>query len=220
MKQFFFILLMPFLIHAQEITNTEIVNPKGNWYFGAEMGSNTITSFDLGEPNKSFQGGVLAEYYTGKHWSLSGRIKYFETGVSFYRPNTHSGSWFDLGSDASFGAFNGAVIAIPLDIKWEFRMHENFRGYLKTGLVYNYETKSNYNFSENVSTNHAKDFGSFNTGIGFSCFLNKKMAIYIDLENYSFGGRKAAYQNIVLWDTVYYTKNTHLNFGIKYNFKK
>jgi Outer membrane protein beta-barrel domain len=212
--------LIPFLTYAQETAKPEIINPKGNWYFGAEMGLNTITSFDLGEPNKSFQGGVLAEYYTGRHWSLSGRIKYFETGVSFYRPNTHTGGWFDLGHDSSLGTFSGAVIAIPLDIKWEFRMHENFRGYLKTGLVYNYETQSNYNFSENVSTNHAKDFGSFNTGIGFSYFLNKKMAVYVDLESYSFGGQKASYQNLVLWDTVYYTENSHLNFGIKYNFKK
>jgi Outer membrane protein beta-barrel domain len=220
MKTKILLLLIPFLTNAQETTKTEIVNPKGKWYFGAELGLNTITSYTLNEPNKSFQGGVLAEYYTGRHWSLSGRIKYFETGVSFQRPNTHSGGWFDLGHDASFGSFNGAVIAIPLNIKWEFTMHQNFRGYLKTGLVYNYETQSNYNFSENINTNHAKDFGSFNTDIGFSYFLNQKMAVYIELENYTFGGRKASYQNLVLWDTVYYTENSHLNFGIKYNFKK
>jgi hypothetical protein len=217
-KKLLQLVLLPFFTNAQD--NPEIVNPKGNWYFGAEIGLNTITSFDLGEPNKSFQGGVLAEYYTCRHWSLSGRIKYFETGVSFYRPNTHSGSWFDLGHDASYGTFKGAVIAIPLNIKWEFRIHKNFRGYFKTGFVYNYETKNNYNFSENVNTNHSKDFGSFNTGIGFSYFLNKKLAVYIDSESYSFGGQKASYQNLILWDTVYYTENSHLNFGIKYNFKK
>lgn len=220
MKKILLTLLLPFLATAQENTKSEIVNPKGNWFFGAEIGENTITSFNLGEPNKSFQGGVLTEYYTGRHWSLSGKIKYFETGVSFYRPSTHSSGWFDLGHDENFGTFNGAVIAIPIAIKWEFRIRRNLRGYLKTGFAYNYETKSNYNFSKNVNTNHAKDFGSYNSGIGFSYFINKKMAVYLDLENYTFGGRKAEYENFILWNTVYYTENSHLNFGIKYNFKK
>lgn len=58
---------------------------KKDWFFGAELGLNTITSFNLGEPNKSFQGGILAEYYMGNHWSLTGKIKYFETGVSFFK---------------------------------------------------------------------------------------------------------------------------------------
>ena len=77
----FIFIFIPLLINTQETAETVIVNPKGNWHFGGEMGSNTMTSFNLGESNKSFQGGVVAEYYTGRHWSVSGRIKYFETGV-------------------------------------------------------------------------------------------------------------------------------------------
>jgi hypothetical protein len=72
---------------------------KKDWFFGAEIGNNTINSFQLGDPNKSFQGGIIAEYYTGESWSLIGRIKYFKTGVSFYSQSTHTGGWFDLGSD-------------------------------------------------------------------------------------------------------------------------
>lgn len=56
-------------------------NSKGKWYFGAEFGLNTITS--LTNHENSIQGGILAEYYFSNRWSLSGRIKYFKTGVSY-----------------------------------------------------------------------------------------------------------------------------------------
>jgi Outer membrane protein beta-barrel domain len=219
MKTIILIVFIPFLICAQEITKPEIINPKGNWYFGAEIGLNTITSFNLGEHNKSFQGGVLAEYYTGRHWSLCGRIKYFETGVSFYRPNTHSGSWFDLGHDESFGTFKGAVITIPIDIKWEFRVHKNLGASLKMGYTYNFETKSNYsNYSNNSQIDYPKKYHGFNAGYGLNYFLSKKIAVYIDVEFYS--GDSKGYSDGFFGKTAYLVENHLTNVGIKYNFKK
>jgi hypothetical protein len=219
MRKIFFIIWMPFLINAQETAKSEIVNPDGKWYFGAEMGLNTMASFKLGEPNKSFQGGVVAEYYTGRHWSLSGRIKYFETGVSFYKPNTHSGGWFDLGSDEYSGVFKGAVISIPINIKWEFRIFKNFGGSLKLGYAQNFETKSNYtNYSANLKTDYSKSYGSSISGLGFNYFLNQKTAIYIDFERY-FGGRKAKIPALI-FDNDQYVMNNLINIGIKYNLKK
>lgn len=102
------------------------INPKGKWYFGIEIGSNDITSDELNLFKNSVQGGLLAEYYFATHWSISGKIKYFKTGVSFYNPDTHSGGWFDLGSDESYGTFKGQVISIPIYLKWEFRIFKNF----------------------------------------------------------------------------------------------
>ena len=79
MKKLIAILLAPFLMNGQETSKSEIINPEGKWFFSAEIGTNTITSYTLGEPNKSFQAGILAEFYTGRHWSLTGKVKYFET---------------------------------------------------------------------------------------------------------------------------------------------
>jgi hypothetical protein len=62
------------------------------------------------------------------------KIKYYETGVGFYKPNTHSGSWFDLGSDAYYGNFSGNVVNVPVFLKWEFRLYKNFKGNFKLGL--------------------------------------------------------------------------------------
>lgn len=53
------------------------------------------------------------EYYTGRHWSLSARIKYFKTGV-VNKVNS------------SIGIFNGAVISMPLNIKWELNGNIEF----------------------------------------------------------------------------------------------
>lgn len=219
MKKIFFIFLLSFLANAQETTKSEIVNPKGNWYFGIEMGLNTITSFNLGESGKSLQGGILAEYYFARHWSLSGRIKYFETGVSFYRPNTHSGSWFDLGFDEYSGVFKGATIAVPITIKWEFRVHKNLGASLKLGYVHSFETKSSYNnYSENLKTDYPKEYGSSISGLGFNYFLNKKTAVYVDFETY-FGGLKAKIPALIFNNNQYVTNNL-INVGVKYTFKK
>jgi Outer membrane protein beta-barrel domain len=220
MKKLLIVLLFPILLNAQEEVESQIINPNGNWYFGAEIGNNTITSFTQGESNKSFQGGLLAEYYTGRHWSLSGRIKYFETGVSFYEAERRSSSViFNLDFKGFSGQFKGAVISIPIDLKWEYRIFKNLRGNFKIGYAYNLETKSNYKFSENLKTDYYKSFSSINTGLGLNYFINKKSAIYIDFENYSFGGAKGNNQGF-FWTTYYYTENNIINIGFKYNFKK
>ena len=115
MKNLIFLLVtFPLLMNGQETPTSENINPVGNWYFGAEIGPNTITSYSFNESDKSLQGGILAEFYTGRHWSLTTRIKYFKTGLSYF--NQGSGSGF-LSSSSSFGQFEGAVFTIPLNVK-------------------------------------------------------------------------------------------------------
>lgn len=192
----------------------EIINPKGNFYLGAEIGLNIITSFSQGEQNKSFQGGLLAEYYFAKQWSILGRIKYFETGVSFIKDTSNS---FDY-ANYTYNRFDGAIVSVPIDVKWEYRIFNNFKGNIKQGFAYNYETKSNYDFAPNVDTNNSKSFGSLNFGFGFSYFISKKTAFYVDFETYQLGGYKGNNSGFIL-PKNYYTNNTLLNFGVKYNLK-
>jgi hypothetical protein len=110
-----------FILQIINSQNKEIFDPKGKWFFGVEVGTNEITSLNLGEDNLSFQGGILAEYYFSKNWSISGRIKYFETGISYFNPGSNSGSGgiIDIGwgTHAKYGKFNGNIIAIPLNVK-------------------------------------------------------------------------------------------------------
>lgn len=132
MKYKILIIVVLSLVSNKIISQTnEIINPRGKWFFGAEIGLNTITSIHPNHKANLFQGGVLAEYYFAKHWSASARIKYFETGVS----NKY---------DSSKVYFEGAVISVPLNIKWEYRISNNFSGNLKLGVALNQEIKSNY----------------------------------------------------------------------------
>lgn len=81
MKYKILIIVILTLISDKIISQTNgIINPKGKWFFGAEIGLNAITSV---HPSKmtSIQGGFLTEYYFAKNWSVNGRVKYFETGV-------------------------------------------------------------------------------------------------------------------------------------------
>jgi hypothetical protein len=214
------LLLTFFIIQINYSQKQEIINPKEKWFFGLEIGSNAITSYNLGEDNLSFQGGVLAEYYFAKNWSLSGRIKYFETGVSFYKPNTHTGGWLDLGSQEYYGKFNGNQIVFPLNIKWKFRIYQNFSGNFKLGYANTIETKSEYReYSRNLnSSDFPTKYGSFNSGYGFNYFLNNKIAFYIDFE--IFIGSSKGYTSGLFGNSHYYNTNKLVNFGVKYNFKK
>ena len=75
---------------AQEKTN---IDPSGKFYFGAEIVSNKITSLEI-ENKSSITAGLLAEYYFARHWSLSSGLKYYDTGVSYYKPAYSVGGGF------------------------------------------------------------------------------------------------------------------------------
>jgi len=221
MKSKIFIIALLSLFSNRIISQTnENINPKGNWFFGVEIGINKISSFSNEASKSSFQGGFLSEYYFARHWSLSARIKYYETGVSFYKPDTHGGSWIDFGSDESYGSFNGAVICVPIDVKWEFRIYKNLGGSLKIGAAYTMESKSNYgNYSANLQPiDYPNQYGSINSGYGLNYFINKKLAVYLDFEYYS--GDSKGFSDNLLGRRSYNVENNLVNFAVKYNFKK
>ncbi len=215
MKAILIIIVFSLLSNKIISQTNEIVNPNGKWFFGAEMGTNTINSFSGAETKTSFQGGILTEYYFARHWSASARIKYFETGVSFY----NSSSFPYLESSVIYsGTFKGAVIAIPLSIKWEFRIYKNLGANLKLGYALNIETKSTYsNYSSNLSTDFPKQYGSANVGAGLNYFINNKMAVSLDIERYN--GSNKGHSEHILGKSSYEVENVLMNFGIKYSFK-
>jgi predicted porin len=203
MKNIFIIIFFSNTIFSQEAEEF-VVNPRNNWFFGIEIGNNKITSFSFNEPKNYFQVGLLAEYYFAKHWSATARVKYFKTGLSFIK-------------SASYGTFKGAVISVPLNIKWEYRIVKNFSGNFKLGIALNNEVESNYDYSQNSKSDYDKSFTSFNSGLGFNYFLNKKMSIYGEYESYIWGNDRDESDFLEIEPNS--TNNNLINFGIKYNFK-
>ena len=217
MKAILIIIVLSLLSNKITSQTNEIVNPKGKWFFGVEIGTNKINSFSSRETKTSFQGGILTEYYFARHWSVSGRIKYFETGVSFFQSSA-DGGLLGLSRNLYSGTFKGAEIAIPFSIKWEFRIYKNLGANLKLGYAFNIETKSTYsNYSNNLSTDYPKQYGSVNPGVGLNYFINKKTAVYFDIERYP-GSTKGHTENI-FGKISYEVENVLMNFGIKYSFK-
>ena len=197
MKKLFLLVLTPFLINAQ--IKKEVINPKGNWYFGVEVGNNKIISYEFNEPKNSFQTGILAEYSFNNFFSVSGRVKYFKTGVSFKSLNRPIG-----------GHFDGSVICIPINANVNFNFNTKFYPTLKLGLAWNRETESNYTFTNSYS----KTFISINLGAGLNYNLNKKVVIYSTIEGYFFGGYKGNSQSF-LFSKNYFTENIVINLGVK-----
>lgn len=200
MKKLLFILLLPFLTNAQETTKSEIINPKGNWYFGVEMGLNTIAD---DEHSQSLQGGVMSEYYVTKYCSVLGKIKYHKTGLS-------------VGSNSS-QKFEGAVLTVPVNLKLEWKIYGNCRGNVRFGLDLNQEIESNYQNPTSLKTDLPKLYLDGNFAIGLSYFISRKTAIYFDAEVKGFGRERGKTAG---WLRPNSTDNSFLNFGIKYNLKK
>jgi len=175
---------------------------KKKWFFGAEIGNNNIPSYNFNEKKNSIQGGLMVEYYFANSWSLFGRIKYFETGLSF-------------SSSSSFGQFNGAVISIPLDVKKYYNITQSLRGNIKLGFALNQEVKSDYYYIPTTTTDYSKFYGTFNPGLGFDYFISKKTVIYFDVEAYVLGNDRD--QNDWLDIVPNSPNNVLLNFGIKFN---
>lgn len=183
---------------------TEVFNPKGTLFFGAEFGFNAITSVHQTRMT-SLQGGILAEYYFAKNWSVNGRLKYFETGI--FNENSKQ-----------IESFDGVVISLPINLIWKYRLIKNFGGNFKLGIAFNQEVKSNYNYPPGKNTNFSKFYSSFNPGVGINYFISKNTALYINYEVYVLGNHRGDSSGFYI--TPYSPNNNLLNFGIKHNFKK
>jgi Outer membrane protein beta-barrel domain len=218
MKKLLILTLLPFYLNGQEKAETEIINPKGNWYFGAEMGTNEVDSPKGYEKNIHLQGGFLAEYYFAKHWSVTGKIKYFKTGFSI------------LGNRGYLGNYYANVISIPINVSWDYRIYKNLSGSLKLGLGFNYLTKEENLLEKRVVLNDTKTYFSVNSGVGFNYFLNKRIAFFITAQNFNLSTKygEVHYGNpfISLLEgnggdvlDTYYLDNATTSVGIKYSFK-
>lgn len=193
-------LLLTSSIYGQ---TTERANQKGKWFFGLELGLNNITS-SYPQEDVSLQGGILAEYYFAKQWAVSARIKYLKTGV------THDGIF-------SKGTFEGAIISIPLNIKWEYRITPKLNGNLKIGMALNQEVKSNYNYPEGAVTDFDTFYTSFNPGLGFNYFIAENTAIYVGYEYYLLGNDRGGGNWLIIVPNS--PENGLFNIGIKHSFK-
>jgi Outer membrane protein beta-barrel domain len=190
--------------------NSKAHNSQWHCYFGVEGGLNQISTLRFGEKSKYAQFGALAEFYLTRNLAICARIKYFDTGVSFSQ-KALSG-WF--GYDAHSGIFRGKVISFPVNLKREYKISSKIRGYFKFGWARNREIKSDYEFTPNLRTDYSKLYINFNIGMGFSYFIHTNLAIYLDLENYYFGGAKG-HSSGLIFSNNYYVGNNQISLGVK-----
>ncbi len=150
---FFGIFLASFFT-AQE---KEIINPKGNWYFGTELGTNKTDQTEVEIPTV-VKLGIIAEYYFAKQFSVQGKIQYYKTAVNYNNEKDNTDSSISGGFSFFFFSdyetpkgnpynslnFEGNVISIPIYIKWEFRLIKNLKANYFLGPTFNIEMSSNY----------------------------------------------------------------------------
>ena len=210
-SKIFIIIILAFVSNKMISQTNDIINLKGKWFFGVEIGRNYIASYNFNEPTKSFQGGLLAEYYFSKKWSVTGRLKYFKIGQS--NGVSYVNSVPDL---KNYQRFDGEVLSVPLNLKWEYKISKKFTGNLKFGIALNQETVSKYYYPNGRHTNFPTFFVDYNFGFGFSYYINDNSAVYIERELKGLGKDRDDTPTFI---TPNSTDNTFLNIGIKHNFK-
>lgn len=197
-------------LYAQTQTDD---SPKGKFFFGVEMGTNNPASLRKSH-TVNFQGGLLAEYYIAKHWIVNARLKYFQTALDFDMPRPSNGPLLI----ATYNRFDGAVISMPVNIKWEFRIFKGLHANLKLGAALNYEVKSDYSYDADLSTDYPRLFASLNYGLGFSYHISPRLHIFLNVEDYRGAGAKHPKQ-VALFDNENHINNSQLNLGVQYHFK-
>ena len=221
-NKYFFIVLFLLIFSFEKAQEKKArVNPEHRLYFGAETRINKIKSYGNDYQN-SLYGGILTEYYFAKQFSVSGRLRFYKTGVSFFYPEIRTTSWvYTSNSDEVSGTFNGEVISVPVDFKWEFRLLGNLRANIKVGYALNFETKSEYvNYTPNVSTDFSKVYGSFGYGAGLNFFISEKHAVFFNFENFKGASRADTSIGIgFLSDGKKYIKNDLFSLGYKFSLK-
>lgn len=216
MNNYLYFLLLPFFVNAQDKPKSPIVYPKGNWYFGIEAGTNKTISNDF-KQTKYFQAGVTGDYYFAKQWSVQGKIKYYDTQVAYDHPPTLLSNG---ATPYTTLYFKGKVISVPVDVKWEFRIYKNLKGFMSLGLGYNIETQSDYTIPENPNPDvsmFSTNFVSLHGTWGLNYFLSDKWAVYVSSE-FNAGGEKGHLDGF--WGDSYLgVENSLANVGLKYSFK-
>ena len=208
-------LLICILIASNSNAQTKNINPKGKWFFGAEIGNNVvIPTTNKTTPKNHLQGGVLAEYYFARHWSLSAKIKFYKIATSFYQQG--SSGWIFSSSTYS-GTFNGKVLSAPISVKWEFRIFKNLGGSLKMGTTFNKEFDSIYeNYTSNLNPEeYPTEYLGFLSGMWLNYFLDANSAIYFDYNLLS--GAKKGEVSTFLGDGLIINSNLIISIGYKIN---
>mgnify|MGYP001792671481 CR=1 FL=1 len=203
------VLLFSSKIHSQK---DSIVNPNKQWFFGAEFGGNDIISFAYDEDIKSLQGGLLAEYFFSEKWSITARLKYFKIGYS-----TGLSTINDVVDRSNYHRFDAKVIALPINLKWEYKIVKKFRGNLKFGIALNQEVERQYQYPIGAKTNYPAFFMDYNIGFGFYNYITNNSVIYIEHEFKGYGPNQVEGGNLFIFTSS--ANNSFFNVGIKHNFK-
>lgn len=188
-----------FLLLAIATINGQNNNQSEKWFLGIEVGSNPIKTSSLNYEKKASLG-FFSEYYYTKNFSVTLRIKKYQSGFYEY---THVKK---IKSD---------ILAMPINLKWEFTLIKNLHANVNLGLTFITEMNIEYESTIIEPPTSKEATKTLNSGIGCTYFISNKLGIYLNYENnLGFGTAKSNGKNTPLF--LYEKDSSHLNFGIKY----
>ena len=187
---------------------------KKDWYLIAESGFNEVNS------KNEIHFGIGAEYFFSNTRSFTFRLKYFKTGIDYYRKGNPCSSFFCLFSSSSKKfLYETSLLKIPVNYKWEKAMFTSkLKFFFNVGFALNFLLEENYIEVENITPDLNTFNINFNLGLGFLYKVNSSMSIYTSAELFS-GSPKSEDKIGFISSSKIRTQETLMNFGIRYKLK-
>lgn len=216
MKQYLSLLLLFLTLNLFSQTKTKI-------FIGAEMGLNINQSdYIKDSQNITMQAGILSEYVLNKHFSIMGKLKYYESAVRFNYSRVTGSNWFGTEYDFVDAEYKGKILSIPLTFRYNFRIINKISGSVGIGPSLNYELSSIYNYPTEVNKNFSRTFIGLNTGFNFNYNIGKS-TVFVGFEPY-YGAKRGSRNGKGFYSgnattITYPMENMLLNIGVKYKLK-
>lgn len=156
--------------------------PESKFLVGAETGLNLNVSDYVNDTKKvSLQGGLITEYLLNKNFSLTGKIKYYQSDVIFTYSEIIGSGMFGNHYNFITSSYNGKIISIPITFNYNFKIYKNLSGSLRLGPTFNSEVSSDYNYRTSVSKDYSKFFVGINGGTNLN-YNTENKAYFIGFE--------------------------------------
>lgn len=170
----------------------QALSPKGHSFAGLE-GSATVAS---NSPYNQISASVAAvgEHYFANQWSLGLRLRITKYNLNESRGGTQTTTSSSGGMGPSLAGmfsqstgfidYESTQVAVPLSLKWNFRIFRSVHGFLRTGPSLSVKLNSKYENSEQLEVQDKVFSPGWESGGGMHFQFKNSGMLFVD---YSFG---------------------------------
>jgi hypothetical protein len=162
-----------------QVVTYQHINRNGKFYATAELALTAPKNFGLG-----------AEYYFSPNISLIAKLKTFDIAFNYHHSGFVGGGGFGAfeSSPASDNFFRSRNLAIPIGVKWQFKLYHDLTGFLELAAMPYVELSNDQQIIyKNITIKHKPKGIGYHFGYGLDYAFNPQNSIYLNAETFMSG---------------------------------